>query len=107
MYKCNHKNNLKSTTEVKEVSKRIGIGKGSIEDPTDFDKWNEEIGVCKIICADLHIPTVRLFYIPDIDISRQPFLFLKQDTHPSIRLSFHFCILPPHNECGRSDSEYC
>ena len=24
-------------------SKRIGVGKGIIEDPTDFDKWNDEI----------------------------------------------------------------
>lgn len=26
-----------------DVSKRIGVGKGIIEEPTDFDKWNEEI----------------------------------------------------------------
>ncbi|MCM1183207.1 MAG: hypothetical protein NC337_07520 [Roseburia sp.] len=26
-----------------DVSKRIGIGKGIIEDPEDFDKWNDEI----------------------------------------------------------------
>ena len=37
------KNNLKSTTEAIDVSKRIGVGKGIIEDPTDFDKWDEEI----------------------------------------------------------------
>ena len=26
-----------------DVSKRIGIGKGIIDVPEDFDKWNEEI----------------------------------------------------------------
>ena len=26
-----------------DVSKRIGIGKGIIDDPEDFDKWNDEI----------------------------------------------------------------
>lgn len=26
-----------------DVSKRIGIGRGIIEDPEDFDKWNDEI----------------------------------------------------------------
>lgn len=37
------KNNLKSTTEAIDVSKSIGVGKGIIEEPTDFDKWDEEI----------------------------------------------------------------
>lgn len=37
------KNNLKSTTEAIDVSKRIGVGKGIIEEPTGFDKWDEEI----------------------------------------------------------------
>ena len=26
-----------------DISRRIGIGKGIIEDPEDFDKWNDEI----------------------------------------------------------------
>ena len=26
-----------------DVSKRIGAGKGIIEDPVDFDKWDDEI----------------------------------------------------------------
>ena len=37
------KQNAKSDIESIDVSKRIGIGKGLIEDPTDFDKWDEEI----------------------------------------------------------------
>ena len=37
----NHHTNLK--TENIDVSKRIGKGKGIIEDPEDFDKWNDEI----------------------------------------------------------------
>lgn len=37
------KNNTKYNSEVIDVSKRIGIGKGIIEDPTDFDKWDDEI----------------------------------------------------------------
>lgn len=36
-------NYLKSTTEMIDVSKRIGVRRGIIEDPSDFDKWNEEI----------------------------------------------------------------
>ena len=35
--------NVKIDTETIDVSKRIGIGKGIIEDPDDFDKWNDEI----------------------------------------------------------------
>ena len=35
--------NTKIDTETIDVSKRIGIGKGIIEDPDDFDKWNDEI----------------------------------------------------------------
>lgn len=26
-----------------DITKRIGIGKGIIEDPEDFDKWDDEI----------------------------------------------------------------
>ena len=37
------KQNAKSDIESIDVSKRIGIGKGLIEDPTDFDKWDNEI----------------------------------------------------------------
>ncbi len=37
------KNNVKSNKESFDVSKRIGIGKGIIEDPADFDKWSDEI----------------------------------------------------------------
>lgn len=37
------KNNTKFNSEAIDVSKRIGIGKGIIEDPADFDKWDDEI----------------------------------------------------------------
>ena len=37
------KQNAKSDIESIDVSKRIGIGKGLIEDPADFDKWDNEI----------------------------------------------------------------
>lgn len=37
------KNSTKFDMETVDVSKRIGIGKGLIEDPEDFDKWNDEI----------------------------------------------------------------
>ena len=37
------KQNAKSDIESIDVSKRIGIGKGLIEDPTDFDEWDNEI----------------------------------------------------------------
>lgn len=30
-------------TETIDVSRRIGIGKGIIEDPLDFEKWDDEI----------------------------------------------------------------
>lgn len=32
-----------SDPETMDVSKGIGIGKGIIEDPEDFDKWDDEI----------------------------------------------------------------
>lgn len=37
------KHNTNLNTETIDVSKRIGIGKGIIEDPEDFDKWDNEI----------------------------------------------------------------
>lgn len=37
------KNSTKLNPESTDVSKRIGIGKGIIEDPADFDKWDDEI----------------------------------------------------------------
>lgn len=33
----------KTDIEEVDVSKRIGVGKGMIEDPEDFDKWNDEV----------------------------------------------------------------
>lgn len=47
--------NAKSSAKASEsldVSNRIGIGKGLIDDPEDFDKWDQEI-------ADLFEGTVR------------------------------------------------
>ena len=37
------KGNAIIDTEMVDVSKRIGIAKGIIEDSDDFDKWNDEI----------------------------------------------------------------
>lgn len=47
------KKSTKSDSEAMDVSKRIGIGKGIIEDPADFDKWDDEI-------ADLFEGAVKL-----------------------------------------------
>ena len=36
-------NNSKIEINSVDVSKRIGSGKGIIDDPANFDKWNDEI----------------------------------------------------------------
>lgn len=33
----------KTVIEEVDVSKRIGVGKGILDDPEDFDKWDDEV----------------------------------------------------------------